>query len=63
MSITSKNLIRLYIYILLSTDGFNVIDSMRSYSGKYYFCEHCSNIFSYVGDHEFFQFKEYDKNK
>ena len=31
------------IYLQCSTNGFNVIDSMRSYCGKYYFCEHCTD--------------------
>ena len=41
------------IYIQCGTLGFNVIDSIQSYCGKYYFCEHCTDIFSYVRDHVF----------
>ena len=61
--VNNKQKFEKIIYIQCSTGGFNVIDSMESYCGKYYFCEHCTDIFSYVRDHEFCEFKEYDKFK
>ena len=61
--VNNKQKFERIIYIQCSIDGFNVIDSMRSYCGKYYFCEDCTDIFSYVRDHEFCEFKEYDKFK
>ena len=36
---------------------------MRGYCGKYYFCEHFTDLFSYVRDHEFCEFKENDEHK
>ena len=39
------------IYIIHDGDHFNVIDSIKSFCGKYYFCEACVDIFSYARDH------------
>ena len=39
------------IYLQLSGDHFNVIDSIKAFCGKYYFCEYCIDIFSYACDH------------
>ena len=38
--------------ILQRCNAFNVIDSMKSYCGKYYFCEKCIDIFSFAWDHD-----------
>ena len=40
------------IYLQRRKNGFNVIDSMRSYCGKYYFCDKCIDIFSFALDHD-----------
>ena len=39
------------IYIIHDGDHFNVIDSIKAFCGKYYFCEACVDIFSYIRDH------------
>ena len=39
------------IYIIHDHDHFNVIDSIKAFCGKYYFCEACVDIFSYRCDH------------
>ena len=39
------------IYIIHDGDHFNVIDSIKAFCGKYYFCEACVDIFSYKCDH------------
>ena len=39
------------IYIIHDGDHFNVIDSIKAFCGKYYFCEACVDIFSYACDH------------
>ena len=43
--------IKSYIYIIHDSDHFNVIDSIKAFSGKNYFCEACVDIFSYISDH------------
>ena len=39
------------IYLIHDGDHFNVIDSIKAFCGKYYFCEACVDIFSYKCDH------------
>ena len=39
------------IYIIHDSDLFNVIDSIKAFCGKYYFCQECVDIFSYACDH------------
>ena len=39
------------IYLQKKLWGYNVIDSIKSYCGKYYFCELCVDIFSFASDH------------
>ena len=39
------------IYIIHDGDHFNVIDSIKAFCGKYFFCEACVDIFSYACDH------------
>ena len=40
------------IYLQRRKNAFNVIDSMKSYCGKYHFCEKCIDIFSFAWDHD-----------
>ena len=39
------------IYLIHDGDHYNVIDSIKAFCGKYYFCEACVDIFSYQRDH------------
>ena len=39
------------IYLIHDGDHFNVIDSIKAFCGKYYFCEACVDRFSYSRDH------------
>ena len=39
------------INLIFAGDHYNVIDSIKSFCGKYYFCEACVDIFSYKCDH------------
>ena len=40
------------IYLQRRKNGFNVFDSMRSYRGKYYYCDKFIDIFSFALDHD-----------
>ena len=40
-----------YIYLQCKKNGFNIVDSMKSFCGKHYFCDKCLDIFSFTLDH------------